>query len=137
MGDGQNASLSFNRSELHTLLCEYIQELGIRVDFSAAVDNYFETNNEEGVILTDGQKLTADIVVAVDGVGSRSWSLVLGEKDVVISSEFACYRATFPAGEALKNPIIAREFENQPDRASIHIGPGAHMAVGKTELQMC
>lgn len=69
MGDGQNASLSFNRSELHTLLCEYIQGLGIRVDFSAAVDNYFETNNEEGVILTDGQKLTADIVVAADGVG--------------------------------------------------------------------
>lgn len=137
MGDGQNASLSFNRSELHTLLCEYIQGLGIRVDFSAAVDNYFETNNEEGVILTDGQKLTADIVVAADGVGSRSWSLVLGEMDVVIGSEFACYRETFPAGEALKNPIIAREFENQPDRASIHIGPGTHMAVGKTELQMC
>lgn len=132
-----NASLSFNRSELHTLLWEYIQELGIRVDFSAAVDDHFETNDEASVVLADGQKLTADIVVAADGVGSKSWSMVLGEKDVTISSEFACYRANFQAGEALKNPIIAKEFENQPDRASIHIGPGAHMAVGKTERQMC
>jgi len=125
LGDGQNASLPVNCSELNTLLWEYTQELGIPIDFSAVVDDYFETDNEAGIILTGGQKLTADIVVAADRVGSKSWSLVLGEKDVAISSEFAYYRAAFPAGEALKNPIIAKQCENQPDRASMHIGPGA------------
>jgi len=108
LGDGQNAFLPFNRSEFHSLLWEYIQELGIPVDFSTAVDDYFETGKEAGVIFADGLNVTADIIVAADGVGYKSWSLDLGEKDVAISLGFACYRATFPASDALKNPRIAK-----------------------------
>ncbi|KAB8229457.1 FAD-dependent oxidoreductase [Aspergillus alliaceus] len=126
LGDGENESLAFNRSELHGALWEYVCELGIQVTFSTTVEDYFETDNEGGVILDDGRKLTADIVVAADGVGSKAWSLVLGKKDFPISSGFACYRATFPTGPALENPIIAKEFEGYVDRASIHAGPGAH-----------
>ncbi|RHZ67176.1 uncharacterized protein CDV56_109471 [Aspergillus thermomutatus] len=137
IGNGVSRSAALNRSELHGLLWDYVRQMGIEVDFSKAVDEYFETDTHGGVVLADGQRLTADIVVAADGVGSKSWPLVLGEKDVPTSSGFACYRATFPAGPALENPIIAKEFEGHADRASIHIGPGAHVAVGKTERQIC
>ncbi|KAF7627748.1 FAD binding domain protein [Aspergillus flavus] len=137
LGDGKDISMAFNRSELHNALWEYVQELGIRVDFSTTVEDYFETDEAGGVVLADGKKLTADIVVAADGVGSKAWSLVLGKKDVPISSGFACYRATFPSGPALENPIIAKEFEGYVDRACIHVGPGAHIAVGKTTRQIC
>ncbi|KAF4168871.1 hypothetical protein CNMCM6936_000816 [Aspergillus lentulus] len=137
IGDGENKSAAINRSELHGLLWDYVQELGIKVDFDIAVDEYFESDTHGGVVLQGGQKLTADIVVAADGVGSKSWPLVLGQKDKPISSGFACYRATFPAGPAQENPIIAKEFEGHVDRASLHIGPGAHMVVGKTKRQIC
>ncbi|GAB1194231.1 hypothetical protein APSETT444_003474 [Aspergillus pseudonomiae] len=137
LGDGKDLSMAFNRFELHSALWEYVQELGIRVDFSTTVEDYFETDVEGGVVLANGSMLTADVVVAADGVGSKAWSLVLGTKDVPISSGFACYRATFPAGPALDNPIIAKEFEGYVDRASIHAGPGAHVAVGKTSRQIC
>ncbi|KAF7593736.1 hypothetical protein BBP40_010911 [Aspergillus hancockii] len=137
LGDGQNASYAFNRSELHAALWGYVQELNIKVEFSTTVESYFETDSEGGVTLADGQNISADLVVAADGVGSKSWALVLGKKDVPISSGFACYRATFPAGPALKNPIIAKEFEGYPERASLHLGPGAHVALGKTERQIC
>lgn len=137
LGDRKDISMAFNRSELHAALWEYVQELGIRVDFSTTVEDYFETDEAGGVVLADGSTLTADIVVAADGVGSKAWSLVLGKKDAPISSGFACYRATFPAGPALENPIIAKEFEGYVDRASIHAGPGAHIAVGKTSRQIC
>lgn len=137
LGDGKDISMAFNRSELHNALWEYVQELGIRVDFSTTVEDYFEKDEAGGVVLADGKKLTADIVVAADGVGSKAWSLVLGKKDVPISSGFACYRATFPSGPALENPIIAKEFEGYVDRACIHVGPGAHIAVGKTTRQIC
>jgi 2-polyprenyl-6-methoxyphenol hydroxylase-like FAD-dependent oxidoreductase len=137
IGDGENKSAAINRSELHGLLWDYVQGLGINVDFDKAVDEYFESDTHGGVVLQDGQKVTADIVVAADGVGSKSWPLVLGQKDKPISSGFACYRATFPASPALENPIIAKEFEGHVNRSSLHLGPGAHMVVGKTNRQIC
>ncbi|GFF48251.1 monooxygenase [Aspergillus udagawae] len=137
IGDGENRSAALNRSELHGLLWDYVQELGIKVDFDKWVDEYFETDTHGGVVLADGQRVTADIVVAADGVGSKSWPLILGQKDKPTSSGFVCYRATFPAGPALQNPIIAKEFVGHVDRVSLHIGPGAHMVVGKTERQIC
>ncbi|KAF7169116.1 hypothetical protein CNMCM5623_001924 [Aspergillus felis] len=124
IGDGVNRSAALNRSELHSLLWDYVQELGIEVGFDKEVDEYFETDTHGGVVLADGQRLTADIVVAADGVGSKSWPLVLGQKDKPTSSGFACYRATFPAGPALENPIIAKEPR------------GAHGG-RKTERQIC
>lgn len=137
IGDGENESFGINRNELHTALFEYALAIGIKIDFDTTVKEYFETVEEGGVILEDGRKITADLVVAADGVGTTSWALVLGTKDKPISSGFACYRASFPSGPALKNPIIAKEFEGYVDRASIHIGPGSHIAVGKTERQIC
>lgn len=76
-------------------------------------------------------------MVAADGVGSKSWSLVLGRKDAPISSGFACFRSTFPASVAMANPIIAKEMENFGDRISLHPGNGTHMVVAKTDRTIC
>ena len=92
LGDEKNPSMAIYRSELH----EYASLLGIPIEFSTSVVDYFETEDHGGVELADGRKLTADIVVAADGVGSKSWHLV-GEKTAPTSSGFVLYRVTFPA----------------------------------------
>ncbi|KAI9163992.1 FAD-dependent monooxygenase fsr3 [Paramyrothecium foliicola] len=130
-------TLVTNRSQLHKLLHDYVVELGIQVEFSAAVKEYFEEGEFGGVVLEDGRRILADLVVAADGAGSRSCHLVIGRKEVAISSGFAVYRVTFPVGPALENPVIAEEFKGFDNRVSVHIGPGAHVVIGKTPDQIC
>ena len=136
-GDSKNPSMAIYRSRLHHTLYEYALQLGIPIEFSATASGFFETEDHGGVILTDGRKLTADVVVAADGVGSKSWSLVVGEESAPISSGFVLYRVTFPAAPALENPIIAKEFEGIGDHGFLHAGPGAHMVTCLSGEEMC
>ncbi|KAL4898433.1 hypothetical protein BDV59DRAFT_197342 [Aspergillus ambiguus] len=137
IGDPNNPSLPIYRSKLHDVLYQYACELGIPVEFSAAAIDYFETEDHAGVVLSDNRRLTADVVVAADGVGSKSWKLVVGNNNPPISSGFVLYRVTFPAGPALENPVVAREFEGAEDRAFLHAGSGAHMVSCKFKNDIC
>lgn len=128
LGDDKNPSMAIYRSEMHKVLHEYASLLAVPIEFSTSGVNYFEIEDHGGVELADGCKLTADIVVAADGIGSKSWHLV-GEKTALISSGFVLYRFTFPAAPALENRIIRKEFEGVGDRGILHAGPGAHMPV--------
>lgn len=137
VGDPQNPCLVVYRSKLHELLHDYASDLGIEIEFDCAGTGYFETQDRGGVVLSDGRRLEADVVVAADGVGSKSWGLVLGSETQPISSGFVLYRVTFPAAKALENPVIAKEFEGHKDRGILHAGPGAHMVTYKTEKDIC
>ncbi|KAF3047955.1 hypothetical protein E8E11_009306 [Didymella keratinophila] len=86
-------------------------ELGIPVAFNTRVVEFFETAVAGGVTLENGSKLTTDVVVAADGIGSRS--------------------------RTLENPIIAKEFAGHQDRGIMYIGPGAHMPISKSGDDIC
>jgi 2-polyprenyl-6-methoxyphenol hydroxylase-like FAD-dependent oxidoreductase len=137
VGDPGNPSLPIYRSKLHRVLGEYAAQLGIEVEFETSGFGYFEGESDAGVILADGRRLTADLVVAADGVGSRSWELVVGTKQPPVSSGFVLYRVTFPVGPALENPVVARELEGYKNRAFLHAGPGAHMVTCKNGDEVC
>ena len=124
--------LGINRAMFHGLLHEYVEQLGIDIKFGTQANSYFETDDYAGVGLEDGTELTADIVVAADGVGSKSWKLVTSFKEEPVSSGFAIFRARFPAKEALQNPALAKQFLGTKERLNLIIGPGAHMVVGFT-----
>ncbi|RGP78644.1 FAD nad p-binding domain-containing [Fusarium longipes] len=137
MGISDDPSLPIYRSKLHNLLFEYAEQIGIPIEFSATALKFFETDDQGGVVLSDGRRLTADVVVAADGVGSKSWELVVGSDDPPVSSGFVLYRVTFPAAPALENPVIAAELGNVKDRTFLHAGPGAHIVTCKTADEIC
>ncbi|KAL3599767.1 hypothetical protein FPOAC2_03995 [Fusarium poae] len=137
IGIPDDPSLPIYRSKLHNLLYEYVEQLGIPIEFSATASEFFETDDHGGVVLSDGRRLTADVVVAADGVGSKSGGLVVGSNDPPISSGFVLYRVTFPVAPALKNPVIAAELGGFNDRTSLHAGPGAHIVVCKSAEEIC
>jgi 2-polyprenyl-6-methoxyphenol hydroxylase-like FAD-dependent oxidoreductase len=137
IGDPNEQSLAIYRSKLHNVLYEYASQLGIPVEFSATASEFFETESHGGVVLSDGRTIKADVVVAADGVGSKSWALVVGSKEPPISSGFVLYRVTFPVAPALENPVIAKEFEGFKDRAFLHADPGAHIVTCKSAKDIC
>ncbi|KAL4918506.1 hypothetical protein BDW62DRAFT_200880 [Aspergillus aurantiobrunneus] len=115
------------RSKLHAVLTSYARGLDIPIEYSATGTSYFEEDNHGGAILSDGRRVTADFVVAADGVGSKSWGLVAGRKEEPISSGFVLYRVTFPVDVAMGNEVVKSEFGEDGDRPFLHAGPGAHM----------
>ncbi|GCB20109.1 3-hydroxybenzoate 6-hydroxylase 1 [Aspergillus awamori] len=137
IGNPDDPSLAIYRSKLHNVLYEYVEGLGIAIEFSATASEFFETEDHGGVVLSDGRRLTADVVVAADGVGSKSWSLVVGNREHPISSGFVLYRVTFPVEPVLKNPVIAAELDGFKDRAFLHAGSGAHIVTCKSENEIC
>lgn len=125
--------LSIYRGTLHNLLYTYSQELAIAIDFSASVSKFEETEKEASVILDDGRQFSADIVVAADGVGTRSWEAVVGNKETPISSGFVLYRRSYPAELGMQDPDIAREFGDNNSGGWMIFGPDAHCVVAHAE----
>ena len=135
LGDGGSFALSTTRARLHSLLHQYVQHLGIPIQYSTRATDYFEDDDHAGVVLEDGEKLTADIVVAADGIGTRSWNLIQGFKENPISSGFAVLRATYPIERALASPIFAKDFKEVNDGRMV-FGPGAHLVAARTAKHM-
>lgn len=132
LANAEHPSMPMSRPSQLKLLYSYVQKLGIPVRLGGSVTEYFEDENQAGIVYSDGTRETADVVVAADGVGSKAWDLVLGEKQDVISSGFACHLVTFPASPALENPMIREGFGDLDSGVMFNLGPNAHFVIGKT-----
>jgi 2-polyprenyl-6-methoxyphenol hydroxylase-like FAD-dependent oxidoreductase len=123
--------LSTTRSDFHFLLYQYAMHLGIDVRLDARVMEYFEHADKGGVILENRARLTADLVVSADGVGSRAGVLIKGERDRPSSSGYAMLRATYPVELALQNPLL-KHYEDVQGSSTGVVGPGAHVITGRS-----
>ncbi|GME35742.1 FAD binding domain protein [Neofusicoccum parvum] len=126
-------AMPINRPALHQTLFDFAIEVGVPIEQGRTVSAYFEDEHQAGVVYDDGSREMADVVVAADGVGSKARGLVVGEPQEPIPSGFACHLVTFPAGPALENQAIRDGFGDFQNGVMFALGPGVHMAVGRTE----
>ncbi|TFK48066.1 monooxygenase [Heliocybe sulcata] len=119
-------SYNGHRGDLHKMLFEHAQSLGIEIRLGQDVSEYWETETEGGVI-ANGERLSADLVVGADGVRSRARKLVLGYEDKPKSSGYAIFRAWFDCAEqgVDKDPSTKFMCENG-DTFHGWIGPDVH-----------
>jgi 2-polyprenyl-6-methoxyphenol hydroxylase-like FAD-dependent oxidoreductase len=101
-----------HRGEIHQVLLRHAIERGIDVRLGCNVVEYFEDEDGAGVVTEAGETLTADVVLAADGVRSRGRKLVLGFEDKPLPSGYAVFRTWFPADELLKNDKTRHLVEN-------------------------
>lgn len=69
-----------HRAELHRIVYDHARERGIDVRLGQNVTDYFEHDSEAGIV-SNGERFTADVVVAAEGVKSRGRKIVLGFED--------------------------------------------------------
>ncbi|AEO57156.1 hypothetical protein MYCTH_114691 [Thermothelomyces thermophilus ATCC 42464] len=98
-----------HRGELHNIIYRHAVARGIDIRLGCRVEDYFETDDppQAGVVLAGsggGERLSADVVVAAEGVRSRGRKIVLGSDENPKSSGYAVYRAWFPADRIRDNP---------------------------------
>ncbi|KAL2192159.1 FAD/NAD(P)-binding domain-containing protein [Thermothelomyces heterothallicus CBS 203.75] len=100
-----------HRGELHNIIYRHAVARGIDIRLGCRVEDYFETDDppQAGVVLAGsgggGERLSADVVVAAEGVRSRGRKIVLGFDENPKSSGYAVYRAWFPADRIRDNPV--------------------------------
>jgi 2-polyprenyl-6-methoxyphenol hydroxylase-like FAD-dependent oxidoreductase len=85
------------RPLIYKMFVAQVERLGIKVEFGKRVVDYFENDDQTkgGCVTADGERFEADVVIAADGVGSKSQRLVGGQVRAR-SSGRAMWRAAFP-----------------------------------------
>ncbi|GAB1315357.1 hypothetical protein MFIFM68171_05567 [Madurella fahalii] len=115
-----------HRGELHEVVFNYARdELGIPIHLGQLVEEYFEDEEQAGIVLKSGEKVYADLVIGADGVRSKARELVLGYVDKPKSSGYAVWRAWFPNTDMIADPRT-REFCANGDTFNGWIGPDVH-----------
>lgn len=101
-----------HRGEIHQVLLRHAVARGVEVRLGCNVVEYFESEDGAGVVLESGERLTADAVLAAEGVRSRGRRLVLGFEDKPLPSGYAVFRTWFDAAELAKNDKTRHLVEN-------------------------
>ena len=100
------------RPLIYKMFVHQVEKLGIKIEFDRRVVDYFEDEEKgrAGAITEDGQRYEADVVIAADGVGSKSQKLVGGQVRARTSGR-AMWRAVFPVEHLDKNPEVKEFFK--------------------------
>ncbi|KAL3707790.1 hypothetical protein TMatcc_005772 [Talaromyces marneffei ATCC 18224] len=116
-----------HRGELHSIVFNYAKDdLGIPIHLGHRVTQYWEEEEQAGIILDDGTKAShACLNILSLGLTFCVRELVLGYFDKPKSSGYAVYRAWFPNTDMIKDPRTKQFCENG-DTFNGWIGPDVH-----------
>ncbi|TVY30272.1 FAD-dependent monooxygenase, partial [Lachnellula hyalina] len=116
----------FHRANLHKCLLQRAVELGARTIVNARVSDVQVSADGETatVVLRDGQRHTADLVVGADGINSHLREIMMGKVDPPTLTGDLAYRLLLSTKEMLKDPELAT-FVTNP-QVNYWMGPDAH-----------
>ncbi|KAK4141035.1 uncharacterized protein C8A04DRAFT_14412 [Dichotomopilus funicola] len=135
------------------MLLRQVARIGLRVDYGCTVRDYFDEDNDDdnglwkekggkgdhrgrgGVVLESGEVCIADVVIAADGLKSRSEMLVAaGEGQTTTttpprSSGMSIYRTAYPRELAMQDPTVRARWGDARPRWEYWLGPGMYMGI--------
>ncbi|KAM7213542.1 hypothetical protein V8F06_011097 [Rhypophila decipiens] len=115
-----------HRGDYHDIFLKWVRERGIPIRMGCEVVAYDDSDPSPSLTLASGEVLTADVIVACDGIKSLARHLVLGARDDPVSSGYACFRAYFEPSEEMKADPRRNAFLKQ-DSVNFWIGPDLHV----------
>ncbi|EME48805.1 monooxygenase-like protein [Dothistroma septosporum NZE10] len=131
------------RPLIYQMFVKQVEKLGVDIEFNRRVVDYFEdeATGKGGCVTEDGKRYEADVVIAADGVGSKSQKLVGGQVRAR-SSGRAMWRAAFPIGHLDKDPEVKDFFkmvgpEGNNPVVRTFLGPGTYaLTLTRAETQI-
>ncbi|KAI0098913.1 FAD/NAD(P)-binding domain-containing protein [Nemania sp. FL0031] len=101
------------RPEIAAMLTSQCQRLGIEIEYGSVVTSYNETDEKALVVIETQNGVThaeADIVVAADGVGTKSHAYVSGHFHKATSSGYSIFRGLLPL-EIIEKDLSPKVFD--------------------------
>lgn len=130
--DPERPTYNGHRAEIHRVLLDYAEHLGVRFYMGKRVTAYKEDPKlgKAWVECDDGETFVGDVVIGADGVRSRARKLALGLDDKVQSTGYAVYRSWFNVEEhGILDDPLTREFAERGDTHTGWLGPDVHLLV--------
>lgn len=129
-----------SRARFTGALLSQVLALGIEVSFGQRVTEYLEDQDGAAVVVEDGTRFEADVVIAADGVGTKSHKLVNGHEVRAMSSKHSIFRTSFPIELVEADPELAARFPLTDEGIAVFelwTGTGLSLSIyrGLTELQ--
>ncbi|KAI1848521.1 hypothetical protein JX265_013804 [Neoarthrinium moseri] len=124
-----------NRPKFLGMLISQLERLGIRNEYGCRVVDCCENAQKAGIVLDDDRRLEADVVVAADGIGSKSHRLVNGQEIRARGSGLAGPRAAFPVQAICDDEELNKHFgilDSRHPHFQMWIRPGVHMSMLRT-----
>lgn len=118
------------RPLVYKMFVSAVERHGVSVQFNRKIVDYYENDEtgKAGCTAEDGQTYEADVIIAADGVGSKSQKLVGGQVRATPSGR-AMWRAAFPREALEANPKVKEFFKMQPGNEPIvrtWLGPSTY-----------
>lgn len=112
---------SHSRIKFYQAFLNQVERVGLTIEWGANVVEYWEDLEQGagGVVLENGEKRSADIVVAADGLRTKSNTIVPGMPKHLTTSGKAIYRAGYPIEHALKDPVVQKMWNFSKDSQPI------------------
>jgi 2-polyprenyl-6-methoxyphenol hydroxylase-like FAD-dependent oxidoreductase len=100
------------RPLVYKMFVRQVEKLGVDIEYKKRVVDYEEdeTKGKAYAITDEGERFEADVVIAADGVGSKSQKLVGGQVRAVTSGR-AMWRAAFPIECLDQYPEVKETFK--------------------------
>lgn len=100
-----------SRPKFLAMLLAHLKRLGIEVEYGRRAVEYYEDNDRGGVAFADGDRLEADVVVAADGMGTKSHRLISGHDIRARGSGWAVARTVYPVKALADDPELEERFK--------------------------
>ncbi|KAK3693148.1 hypothetical protein B0T22DRAFT_525629 [Podospora appendiculata] len=121
------------RPLVYKMYVNQVRRLGVKIQFGKRVVDYYEDEQagKAGVVTEKDERFEADVVIAADGVGSKSQKLVGGQVRAMKSGR-AMWRAAFPIEHLDENPEVKEFFKMQKGESGDEpiirtwLGPGTY-----------
>lgn len=113
-----------HRADYQKILYDAAIKAGVHFSLGCHVEGVDE--KETTLILKDGQRLQADLIIGADGIRSKIRKTILKDRDPgPVDSSNCAYRATVPAEVMNSDPELAK-FMSDPN-GNLWTGPGGHV----------
>lgn len=117
-----------NRGELVTILIKHLQTLDVDIRLNSCVTEFWETDEEAGVVIDEHLRLSADCVICSDGIHSMGRAVISREEPRVRASGFSGFSSRIDADEVAKDPQANWFLKNMDhsggDKAQTWFGDG-------------
>ncbi|GLB04934.1 hypothetical protein AtubIFM57258_010960 [Aspergillus tubingensis] len=111
------------RAQLALMLFNQCKRLNIPITWNVPIVAYDEEAEIATAISKDGRRFLGDIVIAADGIGSKSHGAVLGHPVRAIGTGYTCYRVMVPT-ESLKTVPSVQKALHEQERPELRVYNG-------------